>query len=123
MTLQAEANTALEMVRLGYACDDPTDERRCLHFRVGFDSLDGAQAAVRAIGSYNAFDGDEVAEALAKLPTSTMGHKIDVGREGSPAIYVRWLRSEQQIDAVNILREAGADEVDVVRGDVRAWWD
>jgi hypothetical protein len=39
--MNTEDLTAFSIVNLGYALDDPTDQHRCLNFRVGFTDFDG----------------------------------------------------------------------------------
>lgn len=126
MNRQIEDATAARMVALGYALDDPTDHNRCLGFRVAFNTTEGACAALRSIGDYNAFNGDAVAEALQPLAASGGGTRISVGREGSPVVYVGPFYSgdeEEQREFMEALRLVGADEIDLVGREIRAWWD
>ena len=120
--MHSEDATALEMVRKGYALDDPTDRERVLTFRVAFNDRENAYAALEAIGDYNDFNGSAVANALrgAIRDRST---RITVGREGSPVVYVSvWGEDGEAIQ--DALWDAKADEVDPDRHrDIRAWWD
>jgi len=135
--MNAEDQCALDIVRLGYATDDPIDKRRCLTFTARFDSLDGAQQAVRTIGHYNGFNGERVAGALASiaaLPGALGSPGFCVGRESSPCVYVNQLPQADSVveQVIAILRDAAADEADEVHDGgpggsfgrtVRAWWD
>lgn len=123
---QTEDEVAQRIVSLGYALDDPTDAERVLNFRVRFNTKAGAFAAIRSIGDYNAFDGDQVADALDKvLPEDRSITTISVGREGSPVIYVGPFYPGDPAAAVkNALRDVHADELDMTKHrELRAWWD
>lgn len=126
MDFTNEELTGLEIVKLGYAVDDPTDQNQVLIFRVGFDHAPGAAEALRAIGSYNAFEGRVVAAAIENLPLDPM-HRIEVGREYSPVVYVGpFYGSNAEADSERVMaamRDAAADEVERRGGYVRAWWD
>lgn len=122
-TLSAEDVTAVEMVRMGYAVDDPTDQARCLTFRAAL-TLDGAVEALRAIGGYNLFDGEAVGEVLARISIGDYA-QIQVGREGSPVLYIR-TGCGTTIDREGIereLRAVHADELDWDGSTLRVWWD
>lgn len=122
--MHTEDLTALSIVKLGYALDDPTDQHRCLNFRVGFTDHEAAFSALVAIGDYNEFNGAKVAQAIqsARLGRYT---RILVGREGSPVIYFPYVGDmDERERLMTALREADADECDVTPdGSVRAWWD
>lgn len=125
MSQETEDATALAMLRAGYACDDPSDEHRCLNFRARF-SPEAAVRAVEAIDEYNAFDKARVIPALEEIVAANPTVRLNIGREGSPVIYVEGLYDPAEWDGVMaLLREAGADEVDIANGGyaVRAWWD
>lgn len=121
--MQTEDATALAMIRSGYALDDETDQHRVLTFRAGFNEVENAFEAIRAIGSYNGFDGEAVAQALETANTERA--RIQVGREGSPVVYIDGLYPNDQVATVKLaLEQANADEIDEVRpGTVRGWWD
>lgn len=123
--LAPEDAVGLEMVKLGYATEspDPNCRARCLFFRAKFDTLAGAQAAVRAIGKYNNFDGEKIVTALESCDFEDIyGEWVEIGREYSPVLYIRSYGSEAEVMAA--MRDAQADEVEVdKRGYVRAWWD
>jgi hypothetical protein len=124
MSQLTEDATALAMLRAGYACDDPTDERRCLNFRVRL-SPEAAIEAVTAIDSYNGFDKTRVIPAIEQIVAANPTARLNIGREGSPVIYVEGVFSDTQDAVMAILRDAAADEVGVTDGGyaVRAWWD
>lgn len=124
--MDTEDQTALAMVRTGYAVDDPTDRNRVLDFRVGFKDIAAAQEACRVIDSYNGFDGERVSAALAEVGRISRSFRVQVGREGSPVIYVAGFFSddEEHKRIAEALQEAGPDELDVYGNrEVRAWWD
>jgi hypothetical protein len=122
MVSSSEAQAALDMVKIGYAVDDPTDERRCLNFRVGFDDHEAAYEALRAIDAYNAFSAERVIAALRAANLDRYS-RISVGREGSPVVYLNVWGDVDMPSIEHLLREAAADEVDFDGREVRAWWD
>lgn len=120
--MNTEDTTALAMVRLGYALDDPTDESRCLNFRVGFTEGSAAAEACLAIEAYNEFEGTKVVTAINRIIAIDRFARIYVGREGSPVLYVTAYGKADQVMAA--LKDAGPDELDLDGSNtVRAWWD
>lgn len=118
-----EDATALAMVRLGYALDDPTECKRCLTFRAAFATHAGAYAALRAIGGYNDFQPKRVIDALRAAELDAYS-RIMIGREYSVVLYVSGAYGDDRDKVLNALRKAGAAECDLTaNGDVRAWWD
>ena len=124
--LNTEDQTALEIVKLAYAVDDPSDSRRCLNMRVGFTDHDGAYDALRAIDSYNDFDGSKVVAALKRANIDKYT-RIEVGREGSPVVYIGPIfgDDDQRVRIEAALKCARADEIDFDGRTrrIRAWWD
>lgn len=123
--MNGEDLAAMAIVRTGFALDDDSDEYRCLNFRVQM-GLEAALDSVRAIDSYNEFCGERVALALEQIASGLNGYefKVMLGRENSPVAYIE-VPANRQNDAMALLREAAADEVDL-EGDgrwIRAWWD
>lgn len=118
--IQTCTEGALGMIEHGY--EEPT---RCLQFRV--DCGGQAPEACRIIESYNAFDGEAVAEALEAIVEEygNILETIEVGREYSPVIYIH-LDSGAIVDQGPImvaLDALGADEVTYRDHTIRAWWD
>lgn len=112
------------MVCMGYALDGGGDD--VLTFRVEFFAIEGALGAVRAIGRYNDFDGERVAEALREVAAMVGSHdygRFSVGREGSPVVYISGLDLDEVKKASEILAAVGADELSAESGTLRAWWD
>jgi hypothetical protein len=124
--MHTEDLTALSIVKLGYALDDPTDQHRCLSFRVGFTDHEAAFSALVAIGDYNDFNGATVAQAIQSVKLDRFT-RIEVGREGSPVIYVGPFYGDRDKVALSALtdalRGAVADECDFDGRLLRAWWD
>lgn len=120
--MNTEDLTALQIVKLGYAIDDPTDNHRCLNFRVGFNDHEAAFSALVAIGDYNEFNGARVADAIMSAKLDRY-RRVSVGREGSPVVYIAAYGDDEQKRVMDALRAADADECDVTRGEIRAWWD
>lgn len=109
----------VEEVKRGYS-----EMTRSLNFRVPFTNFRDAARAIRAIGSYNYFDGDAVAEVLE--PSMLAG--IEVGREGSPVLYFHFHMGTTVADRLSLMHElrlVHADEVDYDEAEhkIRAWWD
>lgn len=113
-----DTKNTIELLRRGY--DEPT---RSLSFRVSFNrDWEAAFTCLRIIDRYNDFDAERVIAALrpfASEPTNGDSY-IDVGREGSPVLYVKYGPLEEIGEA---LREAAADEIDIEGSHLRAWWD
>jgi len=119
---------AVEFIRAGYA-------GASLHFRVDAHNVATFNECVWAIGGYNAFDPATVTDRLGEvLPGCASG--TEIGREGSPVIYVhvpfhthqamagdiaqgdgeRIPEEERETMAARVMlagRQAGADEYDV----------
>lgn len=124
--MPSDNQNGVALVKRGY-----TEGARCLSFRVGFNMAgDGracALAALRAIGGYNAFNGDAVADALdAFMGMDNVLWTVEVGRENSPVVYLH-VKSDV-VPAFrhiieNALREVHADELDWAGNTLRAWWD
>lgn len=76
-----------------------------------------------AIGCYNNFDPFRVYLQLSRLKC-----EVEIGREGSPVLYIRPLDDEAKKWLVTAMEAVRGDEIDwrpdVVRGQVlRVWWD
>jgi hypothetical protein len=124
--MNTEDLTAFSIVNLGYALDDPTDQHRCLNFRVGFTDHEAAFSALVAIGDYNEFDGARVAQAIKSVGLDRYT-RIMVGREGSPVIYVGPFFGDRDKTMLSTLtaklQDVAADECDFDGRLLRAWWD
>lgn len=119
----SEDNTALAMLKLGYAVYDDTDQNRCLNFRVGFNDPRAAAEACVIIDSYNEFDGRRVAKVITDIAVLDKYARVSVGREGSPVVYVSSWSGDLDI-IQGMLKSARPDECDLESGNtVRAWWD
>jgi hypothetical protein len=139
-----------------HAVGSPADmkSKRCLNFRIETGSFEDLKACLMLIGAYNYFDGERVARAFkANFPTDevdggddgvTSSLIAEIGREGSPVLYVRHgfraygdnqpPMSEEEFESAceQFGADAGADEVaDVSKHDwqsykgltYRFWWD
>jgi hypothetical protein len=123
-TRTTDNENGVALVQRGYE-----ESTRCLDFRVRFwaagDGPACALAALRAIGSYNNFDGWAVAQALEPFAEKCV---IAVGREGSPVVYVEPRYGNEGVTKAAIeaaLRDVNADELDWQDKNrtLRAWWD
>lgn len=121
--MASDNENGVELVRRGY--NEPT---RCLDFRVSFSTYGDGRAcvlaALRAIGGYNNFDPELVAMALDPFLAHDVVRRVDVGREGSPVIYLRTDAVPEFRHVIeNALRDVRADELDWTGDTLRAWWD
>lgn len=126
MSDASEDDRAVRLVRLGYGLGDGDDPNadRALTFRVAAATHGGAIACAQEVGRYNGYDGDAVGEAMREIAHRYDPYRIEVGREGSPVIYVRGLDDDEIKPASEILAAVGADELDATSdGTLRAWWD
>lgn len=119
----SDYENAVDMVMMGYE-----ENTRNLAFRVGFttwgDGVENAIAAIKAVGPYNAFEPDTVIEQLqAHWPKIRY---IEVGREGSPVIYIT-VSDDKDKDTIELaMTRSHADELDWEghRNNIlRAWFD
>lgn len=124
MSMQSDDENAVDMVKFGF-----TEETRNLHFRVTFPvygETKYALEAIRSIGGYNDFDGDIVADAIEPFLARVSYPGVEVGREGSPVIYIT-LQNQLDVDLLyEAMRQARADELDWSGRDnltLRCWWD
>lgn len=137
----ADLETAAQMATAGAypnAIGTPSDvdTTRSLHFRAQVSSFSDLKTCLCIIGSYNYFDGPEVADAFEKhLPTSRItggkeahrnGIVVEVGRESSPVLYLHRRASSLGDDdpflteedfkkqAEAFAKDAGADEQSMI---------
>lgn len=130
------------------------DSKRCLNFRIETGSFEDLKTCLMLIGAYNYFDAERVADAFeANFPAdeidggdngATSSLIAEIGREGSPVLYVRhgfrtygdnqppMPEDEFESACEQFGVDAGADEVmDVSENDwqsykgptYRFWWD
>jgi len=146
--LQDCKTSAQAITKLCY--NQPT---RNLHFRVQCENLVDLKSCVNTIDSYNDFDAKKINEALSKFVNirevfphgnSSEPLKFDIGREGSPVLYVKWIKTgfgsgkyikngneSTELDfrslMTNLASELGADESssdeDGIFFEHRFWWD
>jgi hypothetical protein len=95
--LDADQHRLLSEVRVAYADaaqqvgDDRLDHgQRCLSFLTSgwFEDGDALAYALEAIGQYNRFEADKVAEHTRKISEQCGYVRVAVGREGSPVLYI-----------------------------------
>lgn len=97
---------------------------RFLTFRTDRLKMDKAQEVIKAIGPYNGFNPGLVNEVLSQIADKYGPLSIEVGREGSPCLYV-WTNDYAKLDDIKeMLSAAHPDELGRETGySVRAWWD
>ena len=109
----------LHVIERGY-----NESTRSLMFHSTEIEVDKLEEALDIIGGYNEFDSKKVAKALI----GTFGDKCRyiVGREYSVAVYVVPILASYHFwsdDLKDLQKEAIADEVVMVNGRLRMWWD
>ncbi len=115
-----------DFVKLGYAGNISLD------FKTTTVPPRNAKRLVSAIGGYNEFEPRKVNKAIDKIQ-DVVG-SIEVGREGSPVLYIHlspnWQLEQNKERVKEAFKEAKADEVDEVEGlfgsktnTIRVWWD
>jgi len=134
------------LLKLFHIAYGKIDEKvRLLDFKTEGVNTDDAVELVMGIGSYNDFEGQRVTESMQKFKGKVM--YWEVGREGSPVIYVHlpFFLNQQEgfvgenrriIDDENIklIEELKKEFVDTALADefnvtdysdrvVRIWWD
>ena len=112
----SDRENTIEILRRGY-----DEDTRSLSFRVGFyRDWDAAFECLRIIDRYNDFNAERVIAALEPFAKDDGVSYIEVGREGSPVLYIKYGPLEEIAEA---LRNAAADELDIEGSYLRAWWD
>lgn len=123
----ADCVAAREAGDRGLGLNDPAYGRRSLQWRATDELRNDdpeLSAALKAIGAYNAFDGEAVAWAFQLLNCA-----VTIAREYSVCLYIKPLETQSKAikDAMAVL---GADEIDEQTepgtpeyGVIRAWWD
>lgn len=104
------------------------EETRCLDYRVMASSISDAIAAVKAIGQYNEFDPSKVIEGLKEVNKKYPKIAVQIGRESSPVIYLKWLNFTGIMDVnanevKGMMAETRPDECDSDEFGMRLWWD
>lgn len=143
MTTITKEKTVIDLVELAYG-DCNGHKCRTLDFKTeGIKDLDIIQACLNKIGGYNEFTPAEAFKIVAH--NNTFFSYIEIGREGSPCIYVhlpywthqaalktseesrRYSDTELQYMASCIMESAKAAKADEVTleqyNTVRIWWD
>jgi hypothetical protein len=143
LPLEVDIAVAEQFVRIGYALDR-TQRFQSTEFLTPRLRTTQASHLIRLVTSYNEFDGEAVAQAVAALRGRVSG--VEFGREGSPVVYVElpyWthqreeapssgmgtkISDEENDKLVAELRDIfvgklKADEFSVQRRRVRIWWD
>lgn len=141
--------TVIDLVELAYG-DCNGHKCRTLDFKTeGITDLDTIQACLNKIGQYNNFDPQQAFKIIAH--NNKFFSYVEVGREGSPCIYVHlpyWTTQaacnqdrDKQVEHIRYTfeelqymqkcirqsaKEAAADEIDATGHDgmiMRIWWD
>ena len=143
LPLEVDIQVAETFVRLGYALDK-NQRFQSTEFLTPRLRTKQARHLIQLVKSYNEFEGEKVAKALAAFEGRVSG--VEFGREGSPVIYVElpyWthqreeakptgtgirISDEENEKLIEELRKAfvgnlKADEFSVNRRRVRIWWD
>lgn len=116
-----------EIVKMGYS-DNP--KVRVLEFRVLCEDLEDFNDCVKAIGEYNDFNSDTVADILEDI---FEGHDLlpseirySIGREYSPVIYLQ-VASSQLADRICQSLQSNYDlkfdELNRKGNEIRIWFD
>jgi len=127
----------IELIKLVY------EEDLALHLKTRPVGSETAAKLAEAIGPYNRFDPEKVAEVIRRFRGRVEGWEI--GREYSPVIYVHipyWThhregsketsgerinreeREKLKQELIEAFKEAHADEVDEISPSIlRFWWD
>lgn len=101
------------------------------NFRIDRLPPDRAAELLRLIGEYSdTFNGDEVADTILTMAAEGLVHYVNLGREGSPAVYVAHMLNTEDLGDPRLLRivdffkALGADEIEPDGPYIiRAWWD
>lgn len=120
----SDVDCKLMMMRQGYS-----DACRVLEFRIGYINKEQIKPFVDIIGKYNAFEPARVKKAIDMV--SSIVDFYEIGREGSPVMYIRWKDWSDNREANKAALEtafvklAKADEFSEVEGGrfIRVWWD
>ena len=143
LPLEVDIQVAETFVRLGYALDR-NQKFQSTEFLTPRLRTKQARHLIQLVKSYNEFEGEAVAKALAPFEGRVSG--VEFGREGSPVIYIElpyWthqreeatptgagtrISDEENDKLIEELRKAfvgtlKADEFSVKRRRVRIWWD
>ena len=130
--LDADQHRLLSEVRVAYAesgqqrDDDRLDhDQRCLSFLTSgwFEDGDALAYALEAIGGYNRFDPDKVAEHTRKISEQCGYVRVAVGREGGPVLYIETDDPETVEEVIgSYADECWGVEHDAV-GNARKWAD
>jgi hypothetical protein len=143
LPLEVDIQVAETFVRLGYALDR-NQRFQSTEFLTPRLRTSQARHLIQLVKSYNEFEGEKVAKALAAFEGRVSG--VEFGREGSPVIYVElpyWthqregttpigtgtrISDDENEKLIEELHKAfvgnlKADEFSVKRRRVRIWWD
>jgi hypothetical protein len=143
LPLEVDIKVAETFVRIGFALDK-NQRFQSTEFRTPRLRTGQARHLIQLVKSYNDFEGEKVAAALASFEGRVSG--VEFGREGSPVVYIElpyWthqregtspsgmgsrILEEENKTLVQELHKAfveklKADEFSVNRRTVRIWWD
>lgn len=143
LPLEVDISAAETFVRIGFGLDEH-QKFQATEFRTPRLRTSQARHLIRLVKSYNEFDGEKVAQALAKFEGRVSG--VEFGREGSPVLYIElpyWthqregtilsekgvrVSDEENEKLVQELRDVfvsslKADEFSTRKRTVRVWWD
>lgn len=112
------------VVRLGYA-DMFGLPNQILDFSIKLGTPEEVRRIISLIDSYNEFEGEPIAEALATLMERHAVMYIEFGRAGSPVILI-YMRNpiNDRETMMDLLRKFGPDELgEAGPYGIRAWWD
>lgn len=124
---------AVEMVRRKF-----TRKHKDTRFLTRWLSASTAADAISTVGTYNYFDGDEVASVVLAIGNKDPNARFKFGREGSPVLYVETRKPRVALGVLGNSQMLGAmgspDELEKVKTGlvnnvrsghslVRAWWD
>lgn len=112
-----------QLVALCYGdCQTPPLAARSLHFRTERLSVREARSLLDVIGGYNRFEPDRTA-AVLKAFEGNDHVTVEVGREGSPVIYVTAVDDKTRAAVKRALVKARPSELSEECFTIRAWWD
>jgi hypothetical protein len=143
LPLEVDMAAAEAFIRLGFGLDESV-RFRSTEFLTPWLRTVQAQKLIQLVKSYNNFEGEKVAGALAEFRGQVSA--IEFGREGSPVLYVDlpyWTHQREETlssgegvripdeDNEMLIRklhqvfvgELAADEFSVEGRRVRIWWD
>jgi hypothetical protein len=113
------------VVRLAYADLFGLPENQILNFNIRLSRPADVRRIISLIESYNKFEGEPIAEALATLMEQGTVMYVEFGREGSPVLHIFMNKpNDNRAAMMDLFRKFGADELDEFGPwAIRAWWD